>query len=126
MPRRAEDGEFVLPARSKQVSLQRWLYAELRGAILNGRLASGTRLPSTRDLAQQYRVARGTVTIAYDQLAAEGYLTASMGRGTFVEQKLPERHGQGLQSSFAVEKRPAAIRLSDFGAIGAEAVSARG
>jgi GntR family transcriptional regulator / MocR family aminotransferase len=91
MPRRAEDREFVLPARTEQVSLQRWLYGELRGAILNGRLTPGTRLPSTRDLAQQYGVARGTVTIAYDQLAAEGYLTASVGRGTFVEQEVARK-----------------------------------
>ena len=87
MPRRAEDREFVLPVRGHHISLQRWLYSELRGAILNGRLAPGTRLPSTRDLAQQYGVARGTVSIAYDQLAAEGYLSASVGSGTFVEHR---------------------------------------
>jgi len=120
MPRRAEDREFVLPARTEQVSLQRWLYGELRGAILNGRLTPGTRLPSTRDLAQQYGIARGTVTIAYDQLAAEGYLTASVGRGTFVEQKLPESLAQGRsqrpRSSSGVNRRESAIRLADFGA----------
>ena len=119
MPRRAEDREFVLPLRGDHISLQRWLYSELRGAILNGRLAPGTRLPSTRDLAQQYGVARGTVSIAYDQLAAEGYLSACVGSGTFVEHRLPDSlvrgNGERTRSSPATDKRADAIRLSDFG-----------
>jgi GntR family transcriptional regulator/MocR family aminotransferase len=58
--------------------------AGLREAIRMGRLAAGTRLPSSRDLAAQLGVARGTVTLAYTQLAAEGYLVAHRGSGTVV------------------------------------------
>jgi len=56
----------------------------LRGAIREGRLATGTRVPSTRVLASDLSVARGTVTEAYDQLVAEGWLTARQGSGTVV------------------------------------------
>jgi GntR family transcriptional regulator / MocR family aminotransferase len=56
----------------------------LRAAIRGGRLAAGTRLPSTRDLAAQLGVSRGTVAQAYEQLAAEGWLTARSGSGTRV------------------------------------------
>jgi GntR family transcriptional regulator/MocR family aminotransferase len=56
----------------------------LRDAIRSGRLPPDTRLPSTRALATELRVARGTVTAAYNQLSAEGYLSARTGSGTVV------------------------------------------
>jgi GntR family transcriptional regulator / MocR family aminotransferase len=56
----------------------------LRKAIIEGRLAPGERMPSTRALAQDVGVARNTVLDAYEQLTAEGYLTTRQGSGTFV------------------------------------------
>ncbi|MFC5238098.1 PLP-dependent aminotransferase family protein [Pseudonocardia zijingensis] len=56
----------------------------LRTAIRDGRLAPGARLPATRALAEELGVARGTVTAAYGQLVAEGYLAARRGAGTVV------------------------------------------
>ncbi|MFC7329558.1 PLP-dependent aminotransferase family protein [Marinactinospora rubrisoli] len=56
----------------------------LRDAIRDGRLAPGTRLPATRTLAGELGMARGTVTAAYEQLVAEGYLSARRGSGTVV------------------------------------------
>ncbi|RZQ63561.1 PLP-dependent aminotransferase family protein [Amycolatopsis suaedae] len=58
--------------------------AALREAIRSGRLAAGTRLPSSRDLAAQLGLSRGTVTTLYGQLVAEGYLLARHGSGTEV------------------------------------------
>jgi GntR family transcriptional regulator/MocR family aminotransferase len=60
------------------------LEAALRSAIRDGRLAAGTRLPSTRALAADLGLARGTVVEAYAQLRAEGYLSARHGSGTWV------------------------------------------
>ncbi len=54
--------------------LRRNLRGAIREAIQDGRLASGTRLPSSRRLATDLRVSRGVVADTYDQLAAEGYL----------------------------------------------------
>ncbi|SNS55092.1 MocR-like pyridoxine biosynthesis transcription factor PdxR [Actinacidiphila glaucinigra] len=56
----------------------------LRGAVRDGRLAPGTRLPSSRTLAKDLGVARNTVADAYGQLVAEGWLTARQGSGTRV------------------------------------------
>jgi GntR family transcriptional regulator/MocR family aminotransferase len=56
----------------------------LREAIRSGRLAPTSRLPSTRALAADLGLSRGTVTDAYDQLAAEGWLVARQGSGTRV------------------------------------------
>ncbi|WP_149262231.1 PLP-dependent aminotransferase family protein [Actinomadura sp. K4S16] len=56
----------------------------LRSAIRDGRLRAGTRLPSSRELAEQLGLARGTVAAAYEQLVAEGWLTSRSGSGTRV------------------------------------------
>ncbi|GAA2600337.1 PLP-dependent aminotransferase family protein [Streptomyces roseoviolaceus] len=68
------------PARTRGRSLQ----AALREAVRSGRLAPGTRLPSSRDLAADLGVSRGLVTEAYEQLTAEGYLRSGRGAGTWV------------------------------------------
>ena len=62
---------------------QRLLEA-LREAILSGRIGAGVRLPSSRLLATQLKVSRGTVVAAYDELVSEGYCEARVGAGTFV------------------------------------------
>lgn len=62
--------------------------AALRTAIRERRLAPGERLPSTRALAIDLGVARGTVGEAFAQLEAEGYLEARRGAGTFVRDVL--------------------------------------
>jgi GntR family transcriptional regulator/MocR family aminotransferase len=61
------------------------IYRQLLDAILDGRLRTGDRLPATRDLAHQLAVSRTTVTVAYERLAAEGYLAGRAGSGTYVQ-----------------------------------------
>ena len=56
----------------------------MRAAIREGRLTPGATVPSTRTLASQLGVARGTVVEAYAQLAAEGWLRTSQGAPTKV------------------------------------------
>ncbi|GAA2853163.1 GntR family transcriptional regulator [Actinoplanes cyaneus] len=63
----------------------------LREAVRSGQLSPGSRLPSSRVLAQQLGVARNTVSQVYEQLAAEGYLTARPRSGMSVA----PRPGQG-------------------------------
>ena len=70
--------------------LHRQLYFALRAAILEGRLAPGARLPSTRSLAADLAVSRNTVLAAFDQLLAEGYVEGRVGAGSFVSRHLPE------------------------------------
>ncbi len=72
------------------VPVYRQLYTSLRNAILNGQLASGTQLPSTRALALELGFARGTILNAYEQLFAEGYVEGEMGGGTYVARELPD------------------------------------
>ncbi|PTH85986.1 GntR family transcriptional regulator [Streptomyces sp. A244] len=77
--------ELLLPAASAPARTRgRSLQAALREAVRSGRLAPGTRLPSSRDLAADLGVSRGLVTEAYEQLTAEGYLRSGRGSGTWV------------------------------------------
>lgn len=66
------------------------LYHALRSAIHEGTLAGGTRLPSSRELAQLYGISRGSVAQAYDMLLAEGYVLPEVGRGTYVASLMTE------------------------------------
>jgi GntR family transcriptional regulator/MocR family aminotransferase len=67
----------------------RALTQALRQAITTGVVAAGTPLPSTRALAGELGLARGTVVEAYDQLAAEGYLLTRPRAGTRVAAGVP-------------------------------------
>lgn len=82
-------GAIMLDAAVPQ-PLYRQIYSNLRAAILDGQIAPGTRLPPTRTLARELRVARTTIVNAFDQLIAEGYLEGKVGAGTYVTSHLPE------------------------------------
>ena len=84
MPKTVSSFELTLDRRPEHQTLSRWLYAELRSAILEGRLARGARLPASRDFASQYGLSRGTVVGVFERLQAEGYVTSRVGFGTLV------------------------------------------
>jgi GntR family transcriptional regulator / MocR family aminotransferase len=67
--------------------VRRGLTDALREAVRTGRLAPGTRLPSSRALAADLGIARNTVADAYADLVAEGWLTARQGSATRVSDR---------------------------------------
>lgn len=75
------DGETTLQAQLRQM---------LVSAILQGQIPKGEPLPSCRRLAQNLSVARNTVTLAYQDLAADGFLIARERRGYFVNEQILE------------------------------------
>jgi GntR family transcriptional regulator / MocR family aminotransferase len=117
MPKRATAFELMLPQKERGTPAYRWLYAVLRGEILEARLHRGARLPATRDLARQYGLSRGTVVSAFEQLKSEGYLQGSVGSGTYVSKVLPDelfravREGGPNASARTKQRR----RVSDYG-----------
>ncbi|MFA6180151.1 MAG: PLP-dependent aminotransferase family protein [Candidatus Methylopumilus sp.] len=72
------------PAR---MPAHRRIYEVIRRAITDHILTSGTRLPSTRSLAQDLAVSRNTILAAFEQLLDEGYVAAQTGSGTYVAYK---------------------------------------
>jgi GntR family transcriptional regulator/MocR family aminotransferase len=81
---------ITLPAQGSR-GLLRSLHAQLRAAILDGRLQPGLRLPSTRRLANAFGISRNTAVAAYDLLLSEGYVVSRQGSGAYVASLLP-RH----------------------------------
>ena len=71
------------------VPLFRQIHAGLRDAILAGRLGPGARLPSSRSLADKFRVSRNTVLYAYAELIADGLASGQVGSGTRVTVRGP-------------------------------------
>jgi GntR family transcriptional regulator/MocR family aminotransferase len=89
----------------RRQGLSRQLYQALRVRVLDGRLASGTRLPASRDLATALEISRNSVVRAYDQLYAEGFIEGRVGDGTYVAQ-LPQAP---LPGSKAAPKVPSGV-----------------
>jgi GntR family transcriptional regulator / MocR family aminotransferase len=90
MPKRATGKALEVEISvSGDTPLHRQLYTAIKRAILDGRLRPGTRLPSTRIVAEDLRVSRTTVLNAFDQLSAEGYLEGKVGSGTRVASYVP-------------------------------------
>jgi GntR family transcriptional regulator/MocR family aminotransferase len=70
--------------------IYRQLHRLLQQAILTRALPAGSKVPSSRLLANELGIARNTVTQVYEQLALEGYVTSATGRGTFVADSAPD------------------------------------
>lgn len=80
------------------------IYRRFRQAIDQGQLRPGERVPSVRSLAQELKVARGTVETAYQLLVSEGFFLARGQAGTVVAEALPQRSIKSLP----VEPEPVA------------------
>lgn len=117
MSKTAAPVTLALRPRADGATLLRWLYDEIRLAIVEGRLPPGARLPSTRSIARQYRVARGTVVAAFDHLIAEGYIEGSVGSGSFVRDMTALSSAQSGSVPARARSRPA---------VAVPALSARG
>lgn len=86
---KAKSGTTKIPG-SAAVPLNHQIYNAVREAILTQLLPSGLQLPSSRDLAKELAISRNTVTYAYEQLIAEGYLETRAGSGTFIADTSPD------------------------------------
>ncbi len=93
--RRAELSGVDLHLELSGTRVRAGLENALRGAVRDGRLRPGTRLPSSRALAADLGIARNTVAEVYSQLVAEGWLTAQTGSGTSVAPRRAPGPGAG-------------------------------
>ncbi|AVE03351.1 GntR family transcriptional regulator [Pseudomonas palleroniana] len=83
---------------------QQGAYDALRTAILNRQLPAGSRLPSTRSLAERWLVSRGTLEAAYERLQGEGYVQRVAGSGTRVCAVIPEQFIAAAAPSASVRR----------------------
>ena len=77
--------DFIITDKSKKIPLYRQIYISVRNSIENGTLKKGTKLPSIRRLSSDLKVSKTTITAAYEQLCAEGYIKNKPQSGYYVE-----------------------------------------
>src|SRR4051794_33018016 len=95
----------VILDRSAPGSLAGQLSGAVRALVVDGTLARGDRLPSSRALAADLGVSRSVAEQAYEQLLAEGWLEARRGSGTFVA-------ATGAGAGSLPRRRPARAEVS--------------
>ncbi len=102
-----------------EAPLYRQLYLQVKDLIDSGRLAGGSRLPATRELAGQLGLNRTTVSAAYELLESEGLISGHVGRGSFVTG--PASHKSRVNwrealagSAAATPAAPASTPLASF------------
>lgn len=91
----------------------RQIYRQLRERILDGCLRSGSRLPASRELAEELAIARKTVTNIYDLLISEGFLETRVGAGTFVAEGMSGREVDDRPTESALVVPDRWTRLSE-------------
>lgn len=85
---------FVHIERGSSIPISRQISEQVRSQCLSGTLASGEKLPSVRELAQQLAVNVNTVFRIYERLAAEGLVELRHGDGTYVCPRLRQADSQ--------------------------------
>jgi GntR family transcriptional regulator/MocR family aminotransferase len=106
----------MLPDVASPARITRRICDAIKAQIASGLLASGARVPSTRSLATEWGVSRTTVTAAYEQLIAEGYLETRQGARTQVAEGLGRAAAALGQAAAEGPTRLSAYgqRLQDF------------
>lgn len=100
------------------------IYQYIKNEIVEGKLSSEERLPSTRALAEHLQIARSTVELAYEQLVSEGYIEAKPYKGYFVcpvgelyhlkkEQVIKEEETK-TEASYLFDLSPNGIEMKAF------------
>ncbi len=100
-------------SKSEYASLQAQIREFLVSAILEGRLAPGETLPSTRKMSKNLGVSRNTVVLAYQALVDDGYLAPRSRSGFYVSHKILDGHKptQAAQAAPTAEAVPWGKRL---------------
>ncbi len=99
----------LAPEGSRKSALA--LHGQLKAAILDGRLARGTRLPATRRSQEYFGISRNTAAEVYERLLIEGYVVTRPGSGSYVADTLPAIHSASAPSRGRAVADP---RLNEF------------
>ncbi|MEP6900675.1 MAG: GntR family transcriptional regulator [Actinomycetota bacterium] len=88
-------------SKNSEVPVREQLITQIKLGIASGDLPFGTRLPSTREIAQRYKIHSNTVSNAYQILAEQGCLEFRQGSGFYVRELNPENIGNSLDKLIA-------------------------
>lgn len=87
----------------KENSIKDSVYHTIRNAILDGRISTGIKLPSTRALAEMMSISRNSVIAGFERLTDEGYLYSKQGSGTYVSANIPDELVRTTNNPHATE-----------------------
>lgn len=82
---------------------------QFKQAIIAQRLTSNTRLPSTRALSHNVKIARNSAIAIYETLASEGYVETKPGGGTYVTYQPPQ-----IKKSIKIDNQNYTDRLNQY------------
>jgi DNA-binding transcriptional regulator YhcF (GntR family) len=97
------------------------ILGDLRGRILRGEFAHGSRFPAERDLAEKYGVSTGTVREAVRALAATGLVRVRHGSGSYVTGRSETTIAVSLASAIQLEGSPATDVMDILGVLNSHA-----
>jgi GntR family transcriptional regulator / MocR family aminotransferase len=105
---------MLIPLRLvRDQQLQQQLFDQLSELIVSNRLQPGSRMPSSRMMAEQFAISRMTVLLTYERLIAEGYLETRPAAGTFVAHSpVHPTAGARIDASSLALAHPSAIARS--------------
>lgn len=103
-----------LNLENKKGFIYKQIYRAIKQYILNNELKAGEKLPSKRELATQEKVSINTVSNAYDQLLAEGYIYSEERRGYFVEEIAPFKDTVLSNSNFPEDLKEKDSKLTGW------------
>lgn len=102
----AEGLEGLSVSPDSGIGLQSQIRQQLVEGIFAGRIRPGQRLPSSRQLARQLKVARNTVLLAYQELIAEGHIVSRARSGLYLNASLAKRPGSLVGPGAPVRAHP--------------------
>ena len=84
-----------------KIPVHQQIIGQVMSLVDSGTLVPGERLPASRVLAKKLNINRSTVTNAYEELIALGYLKSSPGSYTTVcqRQKIAQAESKSLKSN---------------------------
>jgi GntR family transcriptional regulator len=109
---------------TSRVPIYRQLMDQVRQAVARGRLRSGTRLPSVRQLSRELVVNPNTVARAYTELEREGVLNTRQGLGVFVAEPQDDLSSAARRERFAAALDRFLTEAVHLGLSGEEVVAA--
>lgn len=79
-------------------------YQALKQQILSGKVRPGSKLPSSRSLAEMMSISRNSVLAGFERLIDEGYLVSRAGSGTYVADNIPDELIDSVKTKTASEQ----------------------
>lgn len=100
----------------KQLPLYEQIYNDILEGIRNGGYQTGDRLPSEKELSEQYCVSRITSKKALEMLADEGRIIRMAGKGSFVAGEGAAAEVQAVPNVKVARNRLVGVIMDGFGA----------